>query len=88
MHLFVADGAGAEAILDLATHAPADLFSRGHIVYIPLGVEDARREERLRGLDPNSMFSGPSLTTALPRLQQVLAMARMGSASTSPARRL
>lgn len=79
MHLFVADGAGAEAVLDMAASAPAGFFDRAHIVYIPLDADDAGRDARLRRLQPETMFTGPSLAATLPRLEQVFATAHMGT---------
>ena len=79
MHLIVADGAGAAALLDLAARAPADFFARAHIVYIPLGPADAVHAARLRDLAPDTLFEAPSLAAAMPRLHQVLATVRMGT---------
>lgn len=79
MHLLVADGEGAAAILDLAAKAPPGFFPRAHIVYIPLGAADPERAGRLRDLAPETLFEAPSLAAAMPRLHQVLATARMGT---------
>lgn len=78
VHLIVADGEGAAAILDLAAKTPAGFFARTHVIYIPLGtVTDLIGG--LRALAPETLYEAPSLAAAVPRLQQVLSTARMGT---------
>ena len=79
MHLIVADGDGAAAILDLAAKTPAGFFARAHVVYIRLGPADQDLIGELRALAPETLYEAPSLAAAMPRLQQVLATARMGT---------
>lgn len=79
LHLFAADGEGALAILEMAGTAPPGFFEHAHIVYVPGPSAAARHGDRLRSLTPRSFFEGPSLPAILPRLQQVLANARMGT---------
>lgn len=76
-HLFVADGEGAAAILDLAAAAPEGFFTAAQIVYIPRDA-DPSLGERLKALAPAMFYEGPSVAAALPRLKQTLATARMG----------
>ena len=71
-HLMIADAAGAEAILDVAT---AELMAKTHIIYIPRGADYA---DKLRALNPAQFYEGPSYEAALPRLRRVLQDAHMG----------
>lgn len=84
LHLLVADGEGAGAILDLAGVAPADFFSRAHIIYVsgPKNASDPAPQDyggRLRALGADAFYEGPSIAAALPRLVQALSTARMGT---------
>jgi DNA-directed RNA polymerase subunit RPC12/RpoP len=78
MHLFVADAEGAEAILDLASRAPDGFWSKAHILYVPREAA-GRYEQRLEELGAFSLYVGPSIPAALPRLRQELATAKMGT---------
>jgi hypothetical protein len=75
-HLMVADGEGAQAVLDMAPVAPAGFFAAAHIIFIPGGREDDAA--RLRALKPAIVHVAPSIAASLPRLAQCLATARMG----------
>jgi dimethylamine monooxygenase subunit C len=79
LHLFVADGEGAQAILDLAAKAPPGFFDRAHIIYVPAGAAPKAYADRLRALGPFMIYEGPTIAAALPRLAQTLANARMGT---------
>ncbi|MDQ0472433.1 dimethylamine monooxygenase subunit DmmA family protein [Labrys wisconsinensis] len=79
LHLFVADGEGAQAILDMAAGAPAGFFGKAHIVYIPGGAAPKAYGDKLAALKPDQFYQGPSIAAALPRLAQTLATARMGT---------
>jgi dimethylamine monooxygenase subunit C len=79
LHLFVADGEGAQAILDLAGKAPDGFFGKAHIIYVPAGAAGKDYGERLKALNPFMFYQGPSIAAALPRLAQTLANARMGT---------
>ena len=79
LHIFVADGEGASAILDLAATAAPEFFHKAHIIYISDSFASQSLEERLRALRPDSIYEGRSLAAALPRLAQVLSTARMGT---------
>ena len=76
-HLLVADAEGAEAILDLATSAPADFFAGAHIIYIPRRTGDTFTQ-RLEQLAPAQFYVGPSYEAAVPRLRRVLEASHMG----------
>jgi len=71
-HLFIADAAGAEAILDIAT---PDLMAASHIIYIPKGAGHA---DALRALNPAQFYEGPSYGAAASRIARVLQDASMG----------
>ena len=79
LHLFVADGEGASAILDLAAKASPAFFGKAHIIYIPDSGSSRNVGEALRALHPDSFYEGPSVAAALPRLAQALSTARMGT---------
>nr|WP_282588075.1 dimethylamine monooxygenase subunit DmmA family protein [Lichenifustis flavocetrariae] len=79
MHLFAVDGEGGAAVLDMASQAPPGFFAHAHILYIPLSPADDHYLAKLRRLEPDTLFEGPSLAAALPRFGQVLATARMGT---------
>lgn len=77
-HLFIADDAGASAILDLAKKVPADFFASACIMLIS-GGPDTRTASTLEALKPEQFYHGPSFASALPRLRQTLTNARMGT---------
>ena len=79
-HLIVADGAGAEAILDLFAKAGPDasaMLGRTHIIYVP-GPNGDDQSARLQSLGAAQFFRSPSIAAALPRLKKVLGDAHMG----------
>jgi hypothetical protein len=78
LHLLVADGEGAQAVLDLAASAPAELLERARIIFVP-GDAPGRFETALRDLNAESLYVGPSIQAVLPRLRQELATAKMGT---------
>jgi hypothetical protein len=71
-HLMIADAAGAEAIIDVAT---PDLMAKTHIIYIPRGADFA---DKLRALNPAQFYEGPSYAASVSRIQRVLQDASMG----------
>ncbi|MFU0508022.1 dimethylamine monooxygenase subunit DmmA family protein [Pseudaminobacter sp. NGMCC 1.201702] len=77
LHLFIADDAGASAILDLAKRAPADFFANARIMLISGGAE-TQSAEALKALKPDQFYHGPSFASALPRLRHMLTNAHMG----------
>lgn len=79
LHLFVADGLGAEAVIDCAAAAEGPgLMASSHVIYCP-GPDGEDLFDRLRALGPAQVHRAPSLGAALPRLRKVLADARMGT---------
>lgn len=79
-HLFVADGEGAEAILDLfnkaGSQAPA-LLAKSHIMYMP-GPNGTDLGARLEALGAAQYHRSPSFASAQSRLKKVLNDAHMG----------
>ena len=80
MHLMVADGEGAEALLECLSKAPdpSTILSRAHVIYCP-GPLGADLSDRLAGAGAAQFYRAPSFAAALPRLRRVLADARMGT---------
>ena len=76
LHVIAADAEGGAAILALAEQVPPGFFARAHILYIPSG---AAYGPALGALHPASLYEGPSIAAALPRLTQALSTARMGT---------
>lgn len=79
-HLMVADGEGAEALLDLwdrAPDAPA-MLARSHVIYCP-GPNGEDLFDRLLARRPAQAHRAPTFAAALPRLRAVLGQARMGT---------
>ncbi|MGB3146252.1 MAG: dimethylamine monooxygenase subunit DmmA family protein [Paracoccaceae bacterium] len=79
-HLMVADGEGAEAILDMVATAGADaaaLLAQGHIIYMP-GPNGTDMRDRLAALGADQFFCAPDFATAEPRLKRVFSGAHMG----------
>ena len=74
-HLMVADGDGAGAIVDAGL--AGDVLAVTHIIYIP-GANGVDRTGELNALGAAQFLRAPTFDTALPRLQKVLADARMG----------
>lgn len=79
-HLMVADGAGAQAIVDLmAALGPAaqDLLARAQILYLP-GADGVDQAAALAALGAAQFHRSPSFGAMVPRLRKVLADAHMG----------
>lgn len=76
-HLLIADGDGADAILDLANKAPKDFWQNAHIIYIPKN-SDATKAEKLKALGANQFYVGPTYEAAVSRIQRVLGAATNG----------
>ena len=79
-HLFVADGEGAEAIIDLFQKAGAQassLLEKSHIIYMP-GPNGTDLGARLEALGAAQYHRSPSFASAQSRLKKVLADAHMG----------
>ena len=80
LHLIVADGEGAEAVVDLMARAPdrAAMLACSHILYTP-GPTGTDQWPSLQALGAAQVFRAPTIPTLLPRLAKVLADAHMGS---------
>jgi dimethylamine monooxygenase subunit C len=76
-HLMIADAEGAEAILDLAKHAPQAIWSQSHIIYLPKTTGE-KYVNALKALNPAQCYVGPSYQASVSRLRRVLANAHMG----------
>jgi hypothetical protein len=79
LHLIVADGEGAQAVLDMVATAQPGFLDRAHIVYVAIGPSGRSHADALRALGAHWFYEGPSIPAALPRLAQTLATARMGT---------
>lgn len=79
-HLMVADGEGAEAILDMVARAGGEapaMLARTHIIYMP-AANGTDLGARLEALGADQFRRAPSYTAAQSRLKKVLADAHMG----------
>jgi hypothetical protein len=79
-HLIVADGEGADAVIEMFEKAGADapsLLAHSHIIYMP-GPNGTDRGAALQALHPAQYHRSPTFAAALPRLQKVLTDAHMG----------
>lgn len=79
-HLMIADGEGAEAILDCVAKAPdaSAMLARTHIIYCP-GPNGTDLSDQLGALGAAQFHRAPSFDAALPRLRRVLGAAHMGT---------
>lgn len=73
--LMVADGAGGEALIELAG-TDSSVMAHAHVIYIPSG---GNAGPRLQALKPASYLQGHSYPSVLPRLRKALADAHMGT---------
>ena len=78
-HVLVADGDGAQAILDLFANSGADRKGRGTIVYAATVPNSAAFIEKLNSLPVEVVHAMPTIDTAMTRLSGVLNVARMGT---------
>lgn len=80
LHLIVADGEGADAVLDLVAKATdrSDLLRSTHVMYAP-GPTGTDRTSALEALGAAQYFRAPTIPALLPRLQRVLSDAHMGT---------
>lgn len=73
--LMLAEGPGAEAILDLAAQDAA-VMDRAYVIYIPAGSDLG---PKLRALKPYMYAEAPSFAAAIERYRKALADAHMGT---------
>jgi len=80
LQLMVVDGEGAEAVVELVAKANdrSEMLAAAHVIYAP-GPTGTDLSARLEALGARQCFRAPSIPTLLPRLQRVLAEARMGT---------
>lgn len=76
-HLFVADGEGGGAIVDLFAKADGDLRGRAHIIYIP-GANGCDMTANVQALGAAQFRSHPSFAAATSRLAKALTDAHQG----------
>lgn len=80
LHLIVADGEGAAAVVDLLAKANdhSVMLSKAHVMYCP-GPDGTDHAARLEALGAAQYFRAPSIPALLPRLVRVLTDAHMGT---------
>ena len=78
-HVFVADGDGAQAIIDLFNQNGQQIKGRITIVYAETVANSADYTRRLKQLPVEIVHTLPTVATAIRRLQGVLNIARMGT---------
>jgi hypothetical protein len=80
LHLMVADGEGADALVDLLAKANnrSEILSSAHVIYAP-GPNGTDRSDALQALGLRQFFRAPTIPALLPRLIRVLADAHMGT---------
>ncbi|NLS00840.1 hypothetical protein HGP17_28760 [Rhizobium sp. P38BS-XIX] len=78
-HLFVLEGEGANALLELGTALDAQVLSRSEILYVARGSQGTGRDEMLRKLGADMFFTAPTIATLLFRLRGSLSTAHMGT---------
>ncbi len=79
-HLIVADGEGADAVIEMASKANdrSGMLASMHVMYVP-GPTGSDRSAELQSLGAAQFFRAPTIHAMLPRLQRVLSDARMGT---------
>ena len=80
LHLIVADGEGAGAVVDLLDRANdrSEMLATMHVMYCP-GPDGTDLAARLEGLGAAQYFRAPSIPVLLSRLTRVLSAAHMGT---------
>jgi dimethylamine monooxygenase subunit C len=80
LHVAVADGDGAAAVMDLLDKVTAcsDCLATLHLMYVP-GPDGVDRTPALEALGAAQFFRAPTIPALLPRLQRVLSAAHMGT---------
>lgn len=79
-HLIVADGEGADAVIDMLAKSPdaGNLLAAAHLMYCP-GPTRIDHADRLQALGAAQFFRAPTIPALLPRLARVLLAAHMGT---------
>ena len=78
-HVFIADGEGAQAVLDLFAQYGSQIKGRVTIVYADTDPQGSPLTTRLANLPVEVVHPMPTLVTAIHRLKAVLQVARMGT---------
>lgn len=80
LHLIIADGEGAGAVVDLLGKANdrSDMLAAAHVMYCP-GPDGTDDTAKLQDLGAAQFFRAPSIPALLPRLARVLSAAHMGT---------
>jgi len=80
LHLVVADGEGAEAVIEMLGKANdrSEMLAATHVIYAP-GPNGADLSAALQGLGAAQFYRAPTIPALLPRLHRVLSDARMGT---------
>jgi dimethylamine monooxygenase subunit C len=80
LHLIVADGEGADAVVDMLGQANdrSGILAAAHVMYCP-GPDGVDRTGRMQALGAAQFFRAPTVPSLLPRLRRVLVDAHMGA---------
>lgn len=79
-HLMIADGEGAEAILQMLARVgdgAGAILANSHIIYMP-GVNGTDLGDQLAAIGADQFWRAPDYATAQPRIRRVLGGAHMG----------
>jgi len=79
-HLVVADGEGADAVVEMLEKANdrSALLAAMHVIYTP-GPNGCDQSVKLQELGAAQFFRAPTIAALLPRLQRVVSTAHMGT---------
>jgi hypothetical protein len=86
-HVFIADGEGARAILDLFAGLDIPLKGRITIVYAETSPAGADLISRINQLPAECVHVLPTVITAIGRLGAILSGAKMGTSAAVPVQR-
>jgi hypothetical protein len=78
-NLFVIEGEGAAAVLELAANVPPEFFAKATLLYCPAGSAGKDYETQLQALQPKAVWTFPTPATVMFRLKGVLQTATMGT---------
>jgi predicted RNA-binding Zn-ribbon protein involved in translation (DUF1610 family) len=78
-HLFVLEGEGALALLDQVKSAGTGFLKASDILYVASGSKAEDHDKKLAALNPNDLWTAPTIPVLLNRLNIVLGQARMGT---------
>lgn len=80
LHLIVADGEGADAVVEMFDKANdrSGMLAAAHVMYTP-GPDGADHGAALEAIGAAQFFRAPTIPSLLPRLQRVLLDAHMGT---------